>query len=206
MTNVVTLPTQEQPTPPKDDPVHIMLDTETLGLDGNAIILSIGAVAFVSMDDTTTTWKTFDEFYTDINPETYPGSVDISTIKWWMEQCHSGVPVPMAGILALPAALDMFHGWLLKVCDQNPKRLVIWANGTDFDIPKLTNAYKLCGAKVPWGYNSVRDARTIFKCYKDYGLKPPEVNKHNALADARWQTEYLISIFKNLEEKDIYVE
>ena len=206
MTNVISLPTNPfTPEPaPDTSPIHVMLDTETLGLDSNAIILSIGAVSFKQSDQS---WQVIgDDFYTGINPDSYPGSVDISTIKWWMEQCHSGVPVPMAGVLALPAALDLFHGWLLKVCEQNPKRLVIWANGTDFDIPKITNAYKICGAKVPWGYSSVRDARTIYKCYKYYGLKPPELNKHNALADARWQTEYLISIFKNLEEKDIYVE
>ena len=195
MTNVITLPTQEQPTPPSKDPVHIMLDTETLGLDGNAIILSIGAVVFDVDKDLG------DEFYTDINPESFPGSVDISTIKWWMEQCHSGVPVPMAGILALPAAMGLFNDWLLKVCDGDAKRLVVWANGTDFDIPKLVNAYKLCGAKVPWGYSAVRDARTIYKVYSSYGLKPPELNKHNALADARWQAEYLVSIFRNLKER-----
>jgi exodeoxyribonuclease VIII len=195
MTNVVTLPSNPFTPTPKADPVHIMLDTETLGLDGNAIILSIGAVVF----DVDAGLK--EEFYTDINPESFPGSVDISTIKWWMEQCHSGVPVPMAGVLALPAAMGLFNDYLLNACEGNTKRLVIWANGTDFDIPKLTNAYKLCGAKVPWGYNSVRDARTLYKVYSSYGLKPPELNKHNALADARWQAEYLVSIFRNLKEK-----
>ena len=208
MTNVIALTTNPF-TPSEPEPnkylVHVMLDTETLGLDSNAIILSIGAVAFYD-PQTLDSWKTFDEFYTDINPETYPGSVDISTIKWWMEQCHSGIPAPMAGVLALPAALDIFHGWLLKICDNTPKRLVIWTNGTDFDIPKLSNAYKLCGAKVPWRYSAVRDARTIFKSLGPFGTKPPVLNKHHALADAQWQTEYLISIFKGLEEKDVYVE
>ena len=195
MTNIISL---IQPPIPDESPVHIMLDTETLGLDGNAIILSIGAVAFTH---TSCGWDSFgNEFYTDINPESFPGSVDISTIKWWMEQCAKGTPAPVSGVLTLPESMGLFNEWLLRACDNNPKRLVVWANGTDFDLPKITNAYKLCGVKVPWGYNSVRDARTIFKTFSTYGIKPPEINKHDALADARWQTEYLISILNNLGE------
>jgi len=176
-------------------PIHIMLDTETLGMGENAIILSIGAVKF-----DLETGVDLKDFYIDIDPQKYPGSVDISTIKFWMEQIAEGKKAPMAGILDVGAAIGMFNQWLLDACGEDTSRLVIWANGTDFDIPKLAYAYKVCGGNPPWKYNSVRDARTVYKLFPDYGLKPPEVDKHHALADARWQAEYLISMLTNLNE------
>ena len=207
MTNVITLPTNPFTSEPAPDtsPIHVMLDTETLGLEANAIILSIGAVTFYEQD--VDGWMFGEKFYTDIDPTKYPGAVDLSTIKFWMEQSAKGTACPMNGTDSLPEALDKFHSFLLRVCDNNPKRLVIWANGTDFDIPKISYAYKVCSAQVPWGYNSVRDARTVYKLYGDtYGLKLEKAGHHNALSDAIWQTEWLISIFKNLAEKDVYVD
>jgi exodeoxyribonuclease VIII len=184
----------KKPTPSVAKKVHVMVDLETLGLEANAIILSIGAVVFDVEQDLG------DDFYVEINPTAYPGAVDIATIKWWMEQSAKGTPAPMNGILVLGEALQQFHNYLSDLCKGDFTRLVLWANGTDFDIPKLTYAYKACGAQVPWGYNNVRDCRTIFKLFSLYGLEIEKDGHHNAVADAKWQAKRLISVFANLLE------
>lgn len=176
----------------KSDKIHVMVDVETLGLEANAIVLSIGACKF-TLDGI------YEKFYSTINPETYPGAVDLSTIKWWMDQSAAGNKAPMDGSVALPNVIGLFHKFLLSNT-QDPKQLVIWANGTDFDIPKLNYAYKVCGAAVPWGYSAVRDCRTLFKTFPDYGDETVGEASHNALNDACWQATRLISIFKNMGE------
>lgn len=175
-------------------PVHVMIDTETLGLESNAIILSIGAVEFNKYG----LGKTF---YIEIDPKTYPGSVDISTIQWWMEQCRAGNKAPVSGIIQLPTAVNALSEYLSEVCDGDLSRLVLWANGIDFDVPKLVYAYYVCKVPTPWKYNAIRDARTVYKLLGDYGIKPVGKNAHNALADAEWQATYLINIFMSLNER-----
>jgi DNA polymerase III epsilon subunit-like protein len=189
MSNVIEL----APAAIKLPPVHIMVDTETLGMQESGIILSIGAVVF-SVDGLG------EEFYTDIDPSKYPGGVTISTVKFWMEQCKKGIYCPMYGENDIGQALNKFLAFLGDACGEDRTRLVIWANGTDFDIPKLGYAFNSCQSETPWGYSSVRDCRTIYKLFSTYGTKPEKVNHHNALADSKWQAEYLISIFKNLGE------
>ena len=190
--NVISL--HEQPKPAM--PIHVMVDLETLGMGENAIVLSIGAVVF-SKDGFS------QEFYAEIDPAKYPGSVDLDTIKFWMNESSVGNLAPMTGIITMPQALELFHNWLISVCELSgcaPSDLRIWANGTDFDLPKLQYMYKAVGVKPAWTYNSVRDCRTIYKMFSLYGLEPDRSGKHNALMDARWQAEYLVSILNNLEE------
>jgi exodeoxyribonuclease VIII len=184
----------KKPTPPAPKKVHVMVDVETLGLEANAIILSIGAVVFDVERDLG------DDFYVEIAPMSYPGAVDITIIKWWMEQSAKGTPAPMNGTLVLGEALQQFHNYLEKLCAGDFTRLVLWANGTDFDIPKLAYAYKACGVLPPWTYNNVRDARTIQKVFRLYGLEMENDAPHTAVADARYQAKRLISIFANLLE------
>lgn len=175
--------------------VHVMVDTETLGLDPNSIVLSLGAVSF-----------TFDglgtEYYTAIDPKTYPGAVDLETIKWWMDQSFRGNKAPMDGVVPAQMALMQFESYLAELKKDGGK-IILWANGTDFDIPKLYYAYKVFGMNPSWKYSDVRDCRTLFKTFPDYGNETSGESIHNALADARWQADRLVSILKNLDDNGI---
>jgi hypothetical protein len=178
---------------------HIMVDTETLGLAPNSVILSIGAVVFCPLRGLG------DDYYAEIDPDTYFGDIDFGTIKFWMEQSAKGIPCPINGTRTAETVLREFDLWLWTI--SHGTELVVWANGTDFDIPKLQHAYSAHLKSVPkWTYSSVRDARTLYKTFGPYGLKPPQVNKHNALDDAKWQATYLCSILNALAEKDVYSE
>jgi hypothetical protein len=177
-----------------DKQVHIMVDLETLGLVEDAMILSIGAVAFSAegVDH-------LSAFYVEIDPNTSPGGVDISTIKFWFEQAvKTGKLPPVNGTTYFIAAVQQFRNWLIEQASQG--ELVLWANGTDFDIPKLCKAFMNAHILVPWKYNSVRDCRTVFKLFGHLIVdKPDKIDAHNARADAIWQAEYLMRILSEID-------
>jgi DNA polymerase III epsilon subunit-like protein len=189
MTNVTSL------TKPEKETIRVMVDTETLGLKADAIILAIGAVVWDIDRDLG------DEFYVEIDPATYLGEIEIETMKFWMLQAAAGNPCPCEGTIGLSSAWAMFYNWLQKISDYGTKRLEIWSNGTDFDIPKLYYAAESLGEEILWAYNDVRDYRTIAKEFGKYGEKPEKACHHNALSDAIWQAKHLISILGNLKER-----
>lgn len=169
----------------KPTDVNVMIDLETLGLGPDAMVLSIGAVVF-DMEK-----GLGDTFYLEISPETSPGKMDVGTVKFWMEQAKEGNMPPMNGIWFHDEAFYNFYAWLQAVCNYKLDDLIIWSNGTDFDIPKCK--------KAPWKYNNVRDCRTVFKLCGHLVDKTARTGYHNALADAKWQAEYLIQLLKVLD-------
>lgn len=88
--------------------------------------------------------------------------------------------------------------------------LVVWTQGSDFDIPILKNAmYKVLGLTpetLPWKHRNIRDARTFMLeslslVYPDipvnelYGKLLPysELTKHNSLHDCMWTALNIIN-------------
>lgn len=169
--------------------VHVMVDVETLGLQQNAIVLSVGAVVF---DPTPRNRGLGDEFYIEIDPEKYPGSIDVSTVKFWLKQGNC----PLDGKREGRHIGELFTDYLDRVCRGERQNLVLWSNGTDFDFPKLQYAYRLGKRQLPWSYSSIRDARTVYKLFDPDKLLAPITNPaHNALDDAINQAHWLINIF-----------
>jgi hypothetical protein len=70
----------------------------------------------------------------------------------------------------------------------------VWANGTDFDIATLYDAYRNCGIAPAWRYSDVRDYRTVAKMFSGVVPRPENINPHNALFDARVQALHLSAI------------
>lgn len=169
---------------------NVMIDLETLGIASDAKIISIGAVVFDVEKDLG------DTFYIELDWNC-GGQIEANTVKFWMQQASKGNLPPM-GNTVLSMALSKFIDYLKTVSEN--KELIVWANGSDFDIPKLYHVFSLCNYAPPWKYNNVRDYRTVSKLFSEYGLKPEKIGHHNALADAKWQAIHLISILKNLKE------
>lgn len=170
----------------KPTDINVMIDLETLGLGPDAMVLSIGAVVFDMQRELG------DTFYIEINPETSPGKMDVDTVRFWMQQAKEGNMPPMLGTWDHDNAFAQFYSWLQNKCNYKLADLIIWSNGTDFDIPKCKNP--------PWRYNNVRDARTVFKLCGHLVPKIPRgEGYHNALSDAVWQAEYLTEILKVMD-------
>jgi len=166
---------------PQND--HIMVDIETLDTEESAVILSIGACVVSSN-------RFRPQFYGEIAIQ---HQLDLgrtkseSTEAWWATQPFS----PPNGVFLLRGTLIEFARWI-EVYTPEP---IIWAKGIDFDTKILAHAYKQCGLSVPWKYNNVRDFRTVKKLFSE-SIDPSLINvqAHNALEDAIYQTRQLLSI------------
>ena len=167
---------------PSQDPVHIMVDIETLDTIPSAVILSIGACVICKRPGNELT------SYMELEVATqHERTRSVGTEIWWKQQGS----IPDRGTIPLTAALNQFSRYLANLT----VRPIIWCKGTDFDVAILAHAYKQVGIPVPWKYNDVRDFRTIKKMFEesiDQQIK--NENPHNALDDAIFQARQLDSI------------
>ena len=165
----------------QDDPVHFMVDLETLDTAPTAVILSIGACIIPAHAHP----ADLETFYVTVHVDSqYMRSQSIQTIEWWKQQGNC----PDYGITSLTDALRFLREYLLR----HTTKPIIWCKGTDFDTAILANAYRQAGTDTPWKYNDVRDFRTVKKLFADsLVVLEPNLNPHNALADAVHQAREL---------------
>ncbi len=181
---------------------HLMIDLETMGNKPNAPIISIGAVFFdPSCGDTGP------EFSISVSLESsmlLGASPDASTVMWWMQQsdeARRSVTNPEATLSCALQQLSEFvaeHG--------NSKSLQVWGNGASFDCVILRNSYSIAGLATPWQWWNDRDVRTIVELGRVAGFDPKrdspfEGTRHNALADAVHQANYVSAIWQRILNK-----
>lgn len=137
----------------------IMIDIETMALTPDALVLSIGAVAFIPRSACRSAEKEL-LLIPDFMDQVMRGRrIDPETQKWW------GAPERAAAAdhWLAPTKTCSFHETLRALADfirlEGPER--IWANGAVFDIGILEHMYRAAGLTIPWKYNMVRDSRTI---------------------------------------------
>ena len=177
----------------------LMLDLETLGLNYDAPIISIGAVFF---DLQTSTLGA--EFYIviDVASSAEKTVIDADTVKWWMRQSSEAQSIfndPAA--VSLNTGLQSFSAFIHNNCE-SPKKLRVWGNGCTFDNVLLREAYKANRQAVPWSSFYDRDVRTMVNLaevltsqnVKD--LVKREGTHHNALDDAKYQAQYVCEAYK----------
>jgi exodeoxyribonuclease VIII len=175
-----------QPAPvPPPQPVHIMLDLETWGVQSNAAIISIGAAKFTATEILNT-------FHQAIDPQTIRGATfDVGTIMWWIDPERRGALDRWLSLdkIDLDSALHGFSEWVHM---DGPVE-AIWGNGATFDNVILRSAYAACGIEYPVSYGQDQ-------CYRTLKYRAPEVElvrsgtHHDALDDAVSQTRHLQAI------------
>lgn len=137
--------------------MEIMFDIETLDTKPTAVVLSLGAVMF-ERDGTVV-----DRFYRvlSIQEQIDAGrTVSESTLLWWLGQDHNAIAEAFAPVRRpVASALGEFYGW----AKEKPVASItkFWANGPNFDGTILEDLARNFGALVPWGYNQLRDQRTL---------------------------------------------
>ncbi|EEU4826685.1 3'-5' exoribonuclease [Escherichia coli] len=175
---------------------HLMIDLETMGKNPDAPIASIGAVFFDPQ-----TGEQGPEFSKIIDMGTCGGTVDISTIEWWLQRSGEA----RAAILADRIPLDDALLQLREFIDENSGEFFVqvWGNGANFDNVILRRSYERQEIPCPWRYYNDRDVRTIVELGKaiDFDARtaiPFEGKRHNALDDARYQAKYVSAIWQKL--------
>lgn len=164
--------------------LNVMLDLETMSTESNAAICSIGAVKF-SLDE-----GIVDEFYCTVDAaDCKKHGLDISTdtVRWWSKQPKEVLEQLRKNNVPLQDALTTFSKWY------GTKSLPTWGCGAGFDNVIIENAYKAVGMKRPWTPWDDRCYRTMKEVIQ-IPQKPREGTYHNALDDAKHQTNHLIQI------------
>lgn len=216
--------------------INVVVDIETLSLRPDAAIISIAAVPFMldkeSLDNNDkygyTGVPAFDEMTKDIScPEEYAPfyetidatscamaglAFDMETVKFWSEMPDEAKSAIMEKPrVSIRQALEDLVAYIENLKAQHKTdELIIWIQGSDYDIPVLKNAmYKVLGLTpetLPWKYRNIRDARTFMLeslslVYPDtpvnelYGKLLPydELTKHNSLHDCMWTALNIIN-------------
>ena len=163
---------------------HLAIDLETLSLKPNAHILSIGAVFFCPK-----TKRLGPKFHILIDPEAEQvgAHISASTVNWWFNQIvFSGETAFIEGAhgnMELASALQLLVDWVNGIRAGN-EELSVYQQGS-LDSVWLESAGDRTGIKMPWKYNRVYCARTLWDHseptaipYRNEGVE------HNALSDA----------------------
>jgi exodeoxyribonuclease VIII len=177
---------------------NVMVDLETLALDSNALILSIGAVEFDPRDAGDGLGRVF---YTVVNQDLQVSKwkrvVSPSTLKWWGEQGAEAQKVlyessPEAYAPLLDTSLMRFQEWLGGPAN-------IWGYGAHFDNVVLANAYSACNLHGAWAYGQNRCHRTLKALGPDLSLVVPiNACEHNSLEDAKYQARWAVEALRRM--------
>ena len=168
---------------------EIMLDLETMGTGPDAAILAIGAVELNR--ETGQLGREFYEVVDLASAMAAGGTVDASTIIWWMKQSNEARGEFERKGRTLAYVLYLFSGWVRQKFGDS---FHIWGNGSDFDNVILRSAYSRLSLQVPWSHRQNRCFRTVRNEYPPVDTSTWESVKHNALSDAKWQARYLCEI------------
>lgn len=189
--------------------INIVIDLETASRYRNAAILSIAAQVFDPMAMANHPDNSpfppegkspSPQFMAVVNVAsciTAGLHFEMDTVRWWSERSDEAKASILATPVLLASALEELSKWLDLLRSHLDCEVRIWCQGTDFDIPILTNAYRVCGLPLPWRHTDVRDARTFIleelemlfgpeeKPYDRIPAMDEEWVTHSALSDAR---------------------
>ena len=189
------------------DRYQVMIDIETLGKTPESVVLSVGA-AVMDME----TFAIVDKKYwvMDLKEQKNRRSIDAETVMWWMQQSDDARAafrnlIPNTNAITFKDELQaLFNQYNTKT---------VWANGTNFDIPILSNyiySYFMGPGDevdlVPWNYRwqDMRSLATVMASVMPYNstfYSQHASVAHNALDDAVRQAEYVLQCLKWINSK-----
>lgn len=165
----------------------LMVDIETLGYKPDAVIVQIGACYFDRY-----TGEIGNEFLANIDMQNCIDlglTIDGLTLEFWFKQpVRTWLDSP---VLSLSHALVNFQCFATE-CKQ------AWAHA-NFDFPILLGAYQKLGLRLPFHFRAMRDLRTLVDLVKVKYTHEARSDRHDALADCKFQVAYAIKCFNKLE-------
>lgn len=172
----------------------LMIDLETTGTGPGCCILTIGAAGIdkngleVNFYARISYEKSKDEGFGD----------DPGTIAWWRKQDEETRREAFGGRDFPGDIVREFVSFVKKNFDTLTKNFTVWSKGSDFDFPILKAYLEAYEEKTPWPFWTQRDYRTLQAVFPFIKKAESNVEKHNALEDARAQMRGLAH-FMSLE-------
>jgi len=182
--------------------VHVMIDLETMGVQPDAPIIAVGAVAFTLRDKPHIIEGGHADLHINVDLESAVqdgATPEPATIKWWMEQSGAARETLRANPLPMYKALDAIDSYFCTLRAVHAEGIEgVWGNGAGFDNVILRRTYTRAYRDAPWPFWLDRCYRTAKALALASGYTEPERDhgtKHNAFDDALWQAEQLCAMF-----------
>lgn len=174
----------------------LMIDIETMGLEHDAFVLTVGLALFTPKEIMSST-----QFAVDLEHQKSLGrKVDITTALWWMDddQAHARRRLldPSRRVLTVSHLHAVLDEWCHRDLPDWHDQMPVWACGADFDFPILASLLRANHMELPWKFWQQHDFRTIKHTCPRLDFAKPAA--HDAEADARWQADYLIQLNQEL--------
>lgn len=176
---------------------NLMVDTESMGTEPMAPLVSIGAVFFDEH-----TGQVGETFYRKIHLSTAVRlgfAMEPAAVLWWMQQPDEARISTFSMAEDVRVVMAEFAEWINTKCPGKDE-LRVWGCSPAFDCIKLTEHFKACGIETPWKCYNERCYRTI----RERNKNVPEADRsglHNALEDAMHQARHLIAIRQHHAQK-----
>jgi hypothetical protein len=175
--------------------IHATIDLETLDTRPGSTVLSLGAVKF----NPHSTIEPHSELYFKISiddQDRLGRTVSDSTIEWWGKQDPAIMEEAfdqsnLNEVMTVEQALDSLNRWVVGVD-------ILWGQGYGFDYTILEDMYRNAGRPIPWNFWQIRDSRTLFGICNEDPRKRFQTDKHNALADAYFQSKAIQVAYSEL--------
>lgn len=160
-----------------------MLDLETFGTAVGSAIRSVGAVVFDPHSS-----KMGAEFYMNVDDASCTAAgltKDAGTVAWWAKQSKTARDSLLKDQYPIERVLEQFSSWF-----RTNRGIFVWSQGSNFDEPLLSHAYRAVKQRSPWKFSDARDTRTAYDIsgFNSYAVKR-EGTYHNALDDAKHQAK-----------------
>lgn len=177
----------------------LMIDIETTGTKPGCKVLSIGAFGFNEEGKQV-------EFYERISPEKLAEECffdEDGTMEWWRKQDESVMLEAFGGEKGPAEVLSEFKHFFYK--NFNPGRrdikFTVWSCGIDFDFPIIGELFSRTGVSQLWKFWQQRDYRTLKELFPEMKNAEGNVEKHNALEDAKAQMRGLRYFFSDIKPR-----
>jgi hypothetical protein len=169
---------------------HIMADIETLGIEDDCLVLSIGGVLF---DQHTI----LDKFHVGIDPvdaQRYGLKIDAATAwNYWADPKRDAARKMLFELPKVDfyAAMEGFKMWV----EETPldERGSLWGKGATFDNVRIKNLFRVAGIPSPFSYRQDECYRTLMNRFPDVSYIQHGV-AHDALDDAMSQALHMQAI------------
>lgn len=177
---------------------NLMLDLETLGIRPGCIVISIGAVLFDP--DSGALGQPFYSVISAWKSKESGLEENEDTINWWKRQSKEARKTLIeATDDQAPDPVDVFREFNEYIHDfSDPKKVLLWGNGSDFDNAILVAAYEKLGAPLGWNTFNHRCFRTLKNMRPEIKVTRSGTH-HNALDDAITQAHHAIQILKDIK-------
>ena len=174
----------------------LMIDIETMGKGTNALILSIGVVAF---DRDGTALGPDLHLHIDAEQAVRGGAViDISTVLWWLQQTYDARAALVGGqVCAMHESkvLTSLHDWFKVYMDPDAR---VWALPPLFDLRLIHEMAARRLLPLPWKHWRERCLRTVADEHpRGAELRVRPELAHDALSDAVAQAQWVMALRAN---------